>query len=823
MPDFSGAQWRRVFTDLLRLPAELLDDQWCDCPSCGSPGDFKGRQLENLLHLICNNCGGLDGKGGMLSVPQLAERILKLDRTATKVRIAEFLGFQPQQVGATAAAATGKSHVAADWRQELHRLTPLALPLLPCGAGEEKKGPIDPSTGYGLTGWTEAAFTVPQILAMNGVVRSVGTRTGSGLLALDIDGATALELCLAHGCDPQQARTWQVHRDTDPCRLKVLWRLTSEQQQELGELKTKAQTKEPTRADSGKVIDKGEAVELFHQGGSQVLLLGQHVPSGGRYLWPDGCGPEALAPIPPAWWELVLAIAAGELGIKLQAANKVSPRSRSSSTGWRSVVPCPICRRDTTGYCSRNTSSGTIRCFHGNTFSPELSHGGLAKGQKVQGADGVVYGFARSATQRNGDVFSTFVVHKEPRRSSSRRKEPAPPAAKSKDAAVATGYVKPVTLAHHEILSYLPDRLGGQPRLNIRTRDVHLPNRILSGDEAARLYLELSNPQEKWVKEATFDAVQHLANRAQFDPVAEYLEGLEATTVPLPMEEWNRLDLLLFNIDDPIAAAFLPRFFITAVARTFEPGCIGRQWPVLIGEKGIGKSDLPKLLFNIPGLPEGFVDNPGDLQRDGLMKAHRSWCVELAELNGISRRADKEHLKAFLSERTDTYRTPYSRSPASQPRRFVFWGTSNGPPMNEADPRFVCIPLPDRMLPFAAVEAARDALWARALERYRAGICWHTIDDAFKAELKARNEDHTVTDPWADRVTDLLERRRAGGDLPVSIPDLMDELRIDNAQRNNAAAVRLIELAGALGWVKGRRRPTPGADPRLGLWPKDWK
>jgi hypothetical protein len=220
---------------------------------------------------------------------------------------------------------------------------------------------------------------------MNGVVRSVGSRTGAGLQALDIDGATALELCLTHGCDPQQAQTWQVHRDTDPCRLKVLWRLTPEQQQELGEVSKKAQTKEPTRNEAGEVLDKGEAVEVFHHNGRQVLLLGQHVPSGGSYLWPDGCGPEALAPIPPAWWELVRAIAAGDLGIKPQAANKVSPRSSSrSSSGWRAVDPCPICGRNTTAYCSRNTSRGTIRCFHGNTFSPEISQGCWRRGKRCR-------------------------------------------------------------------------------------------------------------------------------------------------------------------------------------------------------------------------------------------------------------------------------------------------------------------------------------------------------------------------------------------------------------------------------------------------------
>jgi predicted P-loop ATPase len=121
------------------------------------------------------------------------------------------------------------------------------------------------------------------------------------------------------------------------------------------------------------------------------------------------------------------------------------------------------------------------------------------------------------------------------------------------------------------------------------------------------------------------------------------------------------------------------------------------------------------------------------------------------------------------------------------------------------------------------VEAARDALWARALQQYRAGICWHTVGDDFKSKLRERNEDHTVTDPWADQVADHLDFRRNAGSLPVAIPELMDLLRLDSSQRNNSIAVRLIELAGCLGWVKGRRRPAHGMEPRQGLWPKDWK
>lgn len=319
---------------------------------------------------------------------------------------------------------------AVDWRRALDRLAPLALPLLPCGAGAEGKGPIDARTGNGLSRWQTARFTVAEIAAMNGVVRSVGSRTGAGLVCFDIDGATALELALEQGCDPQQAQTWQVHRDTDPCRLKVLWRLSAEQQAELGaECTSKAHTQAPRRPG-----EKGEAIELFHHPRRQVLLLGQHVPSQGHYVWPDGMGPEALAPITPAWWALAKRIAAKELGQQQQQQTGTgtgTTRSKGSSNSkeWRPADPCPICGRrsgrDRAGsFCSRNRNSGGIRCFHGSTFSPELSHGVLKVGETVAGTDGVVYGFCGTQDQ-DGHLFSKFVVHQEREPRAPRHDSPA--------------------------------------------------------------------------------------------------------------------------------------------------------------------------------------------------------------------------------------------------------------------------------------------------------------------------------------------------------------------------------------------------------------
>ena len=301
---------------------------------------------------------------------------------------------------------TGESN---SWRDQLRRLESLDLPLLAVGAGLERKAPADLGTGLGLPGWTTAKHTVREIQAACKKVIAAGTRTGEdahGLLVFDLDGETAVSWCLDKRCDPAATPTWQIHRNTDESRLKLAFKLSDTQQQQLGQIKSKVETKPPVKDDAGEVIAKGEAVELFHQGGSQVIVIGHHHKSKGLYLWPDAMGPEDLAPIPECWWQAALTI-----------AGNTTTKARSTSKGdWQSLNPCPICGRDTTGYCSQHKDSKTIRCFHGSTFAPPK---GLRAGDEIPDKQGNIWAFSKAEAQKSGDVFSVFVEPKPERRRNS--------------------------------------------------------------------------------------------------------------------------------------------------------------------------------------------------------------------------------------------------------------------------------------------------------------------------------------------------------------------------------------------------------------------
>ena len=293
--------------------------------------------------------------------------------------------------GLAAAPAADNAPNSAPWRQDLHRLQPFEadLALLPIGWGTEHKGPM-------LEGWQHhGGYTVAQ-LQQHLQMRSVGARTGiltGPLLAFDFDGATSLAL----GLDTAEVSTWQVHRNTDPARLKVLFRPTLEQLTELpGGAEFQGKTITAPKTYSG----KGEALEVFFDGGRQVIVLGEHPSSGGTYYWPSYLGPEALTAPPERWWAHALQIAA-DCRQRLSSGSKPSSRRH----GTKRLDPCPICGRHGSLWCEQ-TQQGLILCMPGSTFSAEAAHGPLRIGQVVDG-----WALVKRTPIAEGDVL-TFKAHR---------------------------------------------------------------------------------------------------------------------------------------------------------------------------------------------------------------------------------------------------------------------------------------------------------------------------------------------------------------------------------------------------------------------------
>jgi hypothetical protein len=704
------------------------------------------------------------------------------------------------------------SAIRSDWRQQLIPMLKGIGPLLP--GGPDKR----PLVGNEWDDHPGLSTTQLQAAAPSCVCWHIGASETH--IGIDIDGTAPAAFCQSHGCDPFSADTWRIIRTSDAKRLKLVFTVTPEQKEVLAAATQKS------------VKFAGREVALFAAHGHQIIVCGDHFTKESNYTEQDdqyawsGRAPAEAQPLPPKWFALLTGLFCGDRPLKPATRRTVTPSKRSSSTsGWSNSStrqPCPVCGRSHSGACAIHGDGESVWCCHGETCSaPDCSK----PGERITGRDGRAWGYVRTEEHDCFGERSLFKLHKPRSRPAHAANATAAPQlapaeaaadhAEPAAAAPSAGSVvsKKTRVGSEEVLTLLPYYLG-QIRLNVRSGEVHSSAKgVISANEISRLYLELSRPFEVWPKDATADGITLLASRNPFDPVREWLESLEAE--PLPMEQWQRLDAHMLGIDDPIAANFLPRYLISAVARTMEPGCYVRQAPVLIGAQERGKSELGRILFGA----ENWVEGVGALDRDALMKSHTAWGVELAELDGVSRRSDQEALKAFLTEVADTYRKPYDRAPERHPRRFVFWGSANRPPLRDpsGSTRFVCIPIPDRPLPLEWARQNRDALWARAVQQYRSGVTWLRTSEAERLAVEARNSDFTELDPWADPVAEFLRRAQSERRLPVRVPEVLAHLEVPKERQTTATAKRVREIAEGQGWRHARR--WVGRDRPQGLWP----
>ena len=208
--------------------------------------------------------------------------------------------------------------------------------------------------------------------------------------------------------------------------------------------------------------------------------------------------------------------------------------------------------------------------------------------------------------------------------------------------------------------------------------------KFIAGDLAENLGPELSDPivravRHKIVARFNFDpgkdnvheALEHLCDATQFDPVVDYLAGIEWDGAPR-LDRW--LIVYLGAEDTALNRAFGRKALMAGVRRARQPGCKFDYMLVLEGPQGAGKSSAVQILA---GASENFSDQP--IKWDDPQKQMEAvggvWIYEVGELVGL-RKADVENIKSFLSRQVDRVRPAYGRHKVDRPRRCIFIGTS---------------------------------------------------------------------------------------------------------------------------------------------------
>lgn len=289
--------------------------------------------------------------------------------------------------------------------------------------------------------------------------------------------------------------------------------------------------------------------------------------------------------------------------------------------------------------------------------------------------------------------------------------------------------------------------------------------------------------------QSAFEAVTVVARRDSHNPLQEWLNGLEWDGV-------SRVEYMLtdrFGADkDDLTRAMSTCFMVGAVARALDPGCQVDTVLILKGPQGIRKTSGLRALTG----PEWFASPHINVQsKDTAIALRGRWIVEWAELDSM-KRSENTAIKAFITERADTYRPPYGKVAKTFPRSNVFTGTTN-------DDEFLTDATGDRRyhvvessaVDVEGIERDRPQLWAEAVQLYRSGVRWWLSDQLEEARKEA-NARFRQVDPWEALIRDWVLGRSA-----FAVEELLvDGLDVKPAQMRHGDRLRAIKVLKLLGF-----------------------
>jgi hypothetical protein len=151
--------------------------------------------------------------------------------------------------------------------------------------------------------------------------------------------------------------------------------------------------------------------------------------------------------------------------------------------------------------------------------------------------------------------------------------------------------------------------------------------------------------------------------------VRDYLDALE-------WDGEERVESLLIDYlgaeDNAYVRAVTRKSMMAAIARIYRPGVKFDNVLVLVGQEGVGKSEI---LYRLGG--DWFNDSLTTVHgKEAYEQLQGAWLIEMAELAGL-KKAEVETVKHFISKRVDRYRVAYGRRTEDFPRQCIFFGTTN--------------------------------------------------------------------------------------------------------------------------------------------------
>ena len=314
------------------------------------------------------------------------------------------------------------------------------------------------------------------------------------------------------------------------------------------------------------------------------------------------------------------------------------------------------------------------------------------------------------------------------------------------------------------------------------------------------------------------------AAQNRYHPVKEYLAGLKWDG----QDHIGKLAGYFTDTHDPITYAdgterrvihaWLWRWLVGAVGKVYNPTECQNPVLTLDGLQGSGKSFFAKWLCPLPRLHFEGAIRPDDKDYSGYVTTR--WIWEVSELGATMRKADREALKAFITQQDATYRPAYGRHDLVKPALASFIGTVNFEGALLGDPtghrRFWPVNLVGLDWNYSR-DVDVNQVWAQAYALYRAGEPW-ALSTEERAAHAAIVEVYEVEDVLAGYVQECFTIEPGNEALYTHTTTIIETLRTYAGVKggtDKGLAMQLSTALTRLGLSKMKRRDGEG-NPRWG-------
>lgn len=303
------------------------------------------------------------------------------------------------------------------------------------------------------------------------------------------------------------------------------------------------------------------------------------------------------------------------------------------------------------------------------------------------------------------------------------------------------------------------------------------------------------------------NAVLFAAELNRYCPVKVYLEKCVANHEPSPY--FNSIAERYMGNTEAVANESIKRLMTGMVSRIYQPGSALSFLPILEGAQGLGKSRFSSELVP-PGMFAEISANLDTITRE-MYRLHRSWLIELGEIDRYFIPSKAEDFKNLITVSTDEVRLPY-QLPSKKQRRFGMIGTTNQPTFlcdSTGNRRFIPVHISSDIR-IDLLQQERDALWAAAVQAFKQGLRTE-FNSGELATLTTYQDAWLEVDTWQD---DILRGLKDMHEVTTT-KILTDVVGIALERQNTTHRRRVAAILRNAGW---KQKNTTRAGRKVRLW-----